>query len=145
MQSKQTNARKAHRPALPSPSDVNTMLNRTEKPREQKARLNTNRPVVFLTFSPVQHCDHLAWARESWYFICFSCMCVFILHALHFVFLSSCWRRGLPAVCDCGTSWTFHLTFLMYLWYTIGMLLNSKSKKQRSILACADLVTHLAF
>ena len=47
-----------------------------------------------LIFSPASYCDYLAWGQESW-FICFSCICMFILHALRFVsvFFSS-WYRG---------------------------------------------------
>ena len=53
-----------------------------------------------------KHCDHLAWGRESWS-ICFSCICLFILHAVIFCPFS------LPqaAACDCRTPWTFLLTF----------------------------------
>ena len=44
--------------------------------------------------------------------VCFSsmCICLFILHML--IFFSSAWCQGLAAACDCGTSWTFLLTFL---------------------------------
>ena len=37
---------------------------------------------------------------------------LFILYMLVFVIFSSSWCRGLAAVCDCGTPWTFLLTFL---------------------------------
>ena len=37
--------------------------------------------------------------------------CMFMLHALLFCLFSSCWCRGSAADYDCGTSWTFHLTF----------------------------------
>ena len=40
-------------------------------------------------------------------FICLFCTC--FCH-----FSSSSWCRGLVAVCDCGTPWTFLLTFLDY-------------------------------
>ena len=35
-------------------------------------------------FSPVQHCDHLAWERERWP-LYLSCICLFSLHALIYV------------------------------------------------------------
>ena len=38
MRNKQMNAQEAHRPALPSASDVITRLNRTEQTRGQRAR-----------------------------------------------------------------------------------------------------------
>ena len=31
-------------------------------------------------FSTIKDCDHLAWGRGSWS-MCFSCICLFILHA----------------------------------------------------------------
>ena len=47
---KQTNAQEAHRPALSSPSEVITMLNRTENMRtKSKARLNMKRLLVKTT------------------------------------------------------------------------------------------------
>ena len=41
--------------------------------------------------------------------MCFSCICLFVLYVLVFVI----WCRGLAAVCDCGTLWTFLLTFFL--------------------------------
>ena len=44
---------------------------------------------VLMFFSPVWHCNNLAWGRESW-FLCLSCICMVILHAfitIHFLFL----------------------------------------------------------
>ena len=58
-------------------------------------------------------CDHLAWGRESWT-VCFSCISLFVLYVLILSFFSSSWCRGLAAVCDCGTPWSFLLTFLRY-------------------------------
>ena len=66
--------------------------------------------LVLVLFSPVVHCGRLAWGGENWS-VCFSCICMFVLHALHCVFFSSTWCRGLAAACDCDTPWTFHLTF----------------------------------
>ena len=45
--------------------------------------------------------------------------CLFILHALLFVFFFSslCW--GLTAAFDCGYSWTFHLTFLKFYCHIV--------------------------
>ena len=65
-------------------------------------------------FSPVQHCAHLAWGRDNWS-ICFSCLCLFILHVLISVFFSSSWRQWLVVACNCGTPWTSLLT----CWYHI--------------------------
>ena len=59
---------------------------------------------------PGKHRGHLAWERESWS-ICFSCIDMFILHALPFVVFSSSWCRRFATDCDFGTSRTFHLTF----------------------------------
>ena len=39
-------------------------------------------------------------------FVCF-------VHVSFLSFFSSSWCRGLAAVCDCGTAWTFLLTFLI--------------------------------
>ena len=54
----------------------------------------------------LHHCDQLAWGRRSWS-ECFSCICLFDLYVLVFVFLLVS-----AAVCDCGTPWTFLLTYL---------------------------------
>ena len=40
-------------------------------------------------------------------FVCLLSTCQFLS------FFSSSWCRGLAAVCDCGTPWTFLLTYLM--------------------------------
>ena len=52
--------------------------------------------------------------------MCFSCICLFVLYVLVFVLFSFSWCRGLAAVCDCGTLWTFLLTFFFKLisWNT---------------------------
>ena len=43
--------------------------------------------------------------------LCASCaFCLFILHVLILSLFSS---QGLAAACDCGTPWTFLLTFLL--------------------------------
>ena len=48
--------------------------------------------------------------------MCFSCFCLFVLYMLVFLsFFSSSWCRGLAEVCDCGTPWTFLLTFLIVM------------------------------
>ena len=45
--------------------------------------------------------------------MCFSCICLFVLYVLILLFsLSLSWFRVLAAVCDCGSPWTFPLTFL---------------------------------
>ena len=47
--------------------------------------------------------------------MCFSCICLFPLHTVIFVFIfSSSWCRWLAAtcVCVCGTPWTLLLTFV---------------------------------
>ena len=50
MQIKHTNAREADRPALSSPREVITMLNRTEKTWKQRARLDSTKcPIVKIT------------------------------------------------------------------------------------------------
>ena len=49
------------------------------------------------------------WRRRSWS-ICLSCICLFILHVLLCLFLFFL-VSGLAADCNCGTPWTFHLTF----------------------------------
>ena len=43
------------------------------------------------------------------------CACLFVLYVLGFFlsFFYSSWCRGLAAVCDCGTLWSFLLTFLL--------------------------------
>ena len=46
--------------------------------------------------------------------MCFSCICLFILHALMVVLSTSSWCQGLAAASDCGTPWTFLLTFWMF-------------------------------
>ena len=66
----------------------------------------------FFFFSPVWHCAHLAWGRESWS-LWFSCICLFILHALISVRFLFLFVSGLDAAWYCGSLWTFILlTFL---------------------------------
>ena len=48
-------------------------------------------------------------------FVCLFCMCLFLS------FFSSPWCRGLTAICDCGTHWTFLLTILM-IWSITKLL-----------------------
>ena len=45
--------------------------------------------------------------------VCVLLMHLFVLYVLVFDNFSSSWCRGLAAVCDCGTPWTFLLTFLI--------------------------------
>ena len=45
--------------------------------------------------------------------MCFSCSCLFVLYVLGFVLFLFLLVSGLAAVCDCGTPWTFLLTFFM--------------------------------
>ena len=45
--------------------------------------------------------------------MCFSCICLFVLYVLVFVIFLFLLVRGLAAVCDDGTPWTFLLTFLL--------------------------------
>ena len=42
-------------------------------------------------------------------------VCVFLVHMFFtcYFFFSSSWCRGLAAVCDCGTPWTFLLSLLV--------------------------------
>ena len=44
--------------------------------------------------------------------MCFLCICLFVLHSLVFVLLLFLLLSGLAAVSDCGTPWTFLLTFV---------------------------------
>ena len=41
-------------------------------------------------------------------------VCLFVLHVLLFVIFLFLLVSGLAAVCDCGTHWTFVLTFVEY-------------------------------
>ena len=60
----------------------------------------------------------LGIVKESWeesWSVCFSCICLYILHALTFVFFSlplgvKGVRGCVAAACDCGTPLTFLLT-----------------------------------
>ena len=60
------------------------------------------------------------------FFVFFVVVVVFLLLFFFFCFLfcacflsffSSSWCRGLAAVCDCGTHWTFIVTFLEFKKY----------------------------
>ena len=44
--------------------------------------------------------------------MCFSCICLFVLHGLVFVLFLFLLVSGLTAVCDCDTPGTFVLIFL---------------------------------
>ena len=46
-------------------------------------------------------------------FVCLFCTCKFLS------FFSSSWCQGLAAVCDCGTPWSFLLTFFDETRYSI--------------------------
>ena len=52
--------------------------------------------------------------------MCFWCICLFVLYVLVFVIFLFLLDRGLAAVCDCDTPWTFLLTFLKDSNQTIG-------------------------
>ena len=47
--------------------------------------------------------------------MCFSCICLFILHALFYVFSSSSLYQGLAVACDCGTPWIFIKHFAIFV------------------------------
>ena len=57
---------------------------------------------VLVFFTPLWHCDHLAWGRESWS-ICFLCTCLSCMRSCLFSSFSLC--QGLAAAYDCGTPW----------------------------------------
>ena len=86
-------------------------------------------PVLFVLvfLHSFLHCDHLAWGRGHW-FVCFSCICLFVLYVLVFVIFLFLLVSGLGWVCDCGTPWTFLLTFL----YHIDLAFYSQDKRQIS-------------
>ena len=63
--------------------------------------------VVVVVFSPVYHCDHLAWGRER-AGLRTSRAIVSMLHALNFVLFSSSWCQGLAATSACGTPGLFN-------------------------------------
>ena len=44
------------------------------------------------------------------------------LHVLDFVLFSFSWYRGLAAVCDCGTPWTF-----LFTCFSIGLAVEYSS------------------
>ena len=44
-------------------------------------------------------------------FIFFSPFSIYFVRTIFFSFYSSSWCQGFAAVCDCGTPWTFLLTF----------------------------------
>ena len=44
--------------------------------------------------------------------MCFSCIFLFVLYVLVLVIFSIPVGSGMAAVCECGTLWTFLLTFL---------------------------------
>ena len=49
--------------------------------------------------------------------MCFPCICLFVFSSVSFCLFSL--SRGLAAVCDCDTPWTFLVTF--FLLYLHGM------------------------
>ena len=64
----------------------------------------------------------------------FVCLFVYVLVFVIFLFSLS-WCRGLAAVCDCGTPWTFLLTFLkifgcIYLQFCYNFVLIQTSPKK---------------
>ena len=48
--------------------------------------------------------------------MCFSCMCLFILHALICVPFLLLLVSGLAVACDCGTPWTFPIPINLYFY-----------------------------
>ena len=43
-------------------------------------------------------------------------VCLFCIHN-SVSYLSSSWCHRASVACDCGTTWTFHLSHVMRLWY----------------------------
>ena len=70
-------------------------------------------PLRIVITSLAEEEDGLCASRA---FVCLFCTCWFLS------FFSSCSCRGLAAFCDCGTPWTFLLTFLptLVLYYEPG-------------------------
>ena len=68
---------------------------------------------VFVFFSPFSIVIPLLGEESrSMCFLCICC-CFFILHTLFFSYFSSSLCQGLAVTCDCGTPWTFLLTFVL--------------------------------
>ena len=57
---------------------------------------------------------HWVFGMDVLELVCVLLMHLFVLCVLVFDNFSSSWCRGLAAVCDCGTPWTFLLTFLIW-------------------------------
>ena len=72
---------------------------------------------------------------SSWCQVCFSCICLFVLHVLVIVLC-----RGLAAVCDCGTPWTFLLTLLLRLviWHSLNFSINFSETIEVNIMKQAN-------
>ena len=71
--------------------------------------------VIMFFFCPVYLWSPQLGKRESWSSICFTCICMFIFHYLHFLSFCSlplcvCVGGGVAADFDCDP-WTFHLIF----------------------------------
>ena len=45
-------------------------------------------------------------------------------------FFSSSWCQGLTVACDCGTPWTFLLTFLQYVLFHYLIVITNQIKKE---------------
>ena len=60
------------------------------------------------------YCDQVAWGKESWS-MCFSCVCLFIFHALIFVLFLFLFESGV----GCGL-WLWHfLDFSINIFYQV--------------------------
>ena len=110
-------------------------------------RLSFNLPLTLICcFSPVQHFDYLCWGRKSW-FICCSCVCLFILYVLLSVFFSSIWWNGWAAACYSGFPWTFHLTFCenIFMLLTLTLVIIFISKTSQTIVSLSQILLRLYF
>ena len=74
--------------------------------------------VLVLFFSPVKHCDRLAWERELVYVLLVYLFLDFSRVNL-LSFFSSSWCQELVVACDFGTPWTFLLTFFFYTSHSV--------------------------
>ena len=56
-------------------------------------------------------------------------------------FFSSSWCRGLAAVCDCGTPWTFLLTFFRNTIHVY--LINITNRNYSAMTVCLPWITYM--
>ena len=69
--------------------------------------------LLFLCFfSHVSIVRSMLGEKGASWSMCFSCVCLFNLHALIFVIFLFLLVSGVAAASDCGTPWIFLLTFL---------------------------------